>query len=789
MKRMKLPVLIFVLCLPLGLGSTQAAKPFQPPNMTLGPTGMRGVIPSNKLVTTDARVIFVEEVEANSPADGVIRVGDQIIGIGSERFDNDARVLFGKAITAAETQANQGKLKLLISRGGKTKSVVIRLRVMGEYSDDAPFDCQKSQKILEQGWRALASKMRSHPERGHIIPRALNALALLASGDEQYDDLLKQQAKILSGYNQKSGVRTWQYAYVNIFLAEYVLATGDRSFARDGLQRNTKMIVDGQSAVGSWGHQFVQGPKRRLGGYGMMNSPGLALTYSLVLAREADVEVAGLDEAIDRSTRLLRFYVDKGSIPYGDHRAFIETHCDNGKNEMAAVLFDFLGDAEATRFFSWMATASHGAERDTGHTGNFFNMLWALPGVVRAGPAASGEWMKEFGWYYDLARSWDGTFRYQGPPRERRESYDSWDCTGAYLLGYAQALKTTYLTGRKPSCAPQVDRAKAKQMVDDGRGWSNADRHSYYDALSTDQLMEKLKSWSPIVRERTGMALGRRRDDVADELIELLGTEEIYSRYGACQALKFQRGRGAAAVPALRRVLAAGDVWERILAAEALAGIGKPAKVAVPDLLIRLADHDVENDPRNMQQRFLSFALFERRNGLIGRSLEEVDRQLLLKAVRAGLLNEDARSRGSFGSVYRNLSLEELKPLLPAIRDAIREPAPSGIMFSDSVRMAGLELFARHHINDGIELLAAYARDQRQHASQDRMSRIMKMLESYGEHAQRVLPQLRSTADYCEDEPNFPRWAREKKTKAIRDGIARIEASTERPEMIDIQEN
>jgi hypothetical protein len=65
-----------------------------------------------------------------------------------------------------------------------------------------------------------------------------------------------------------------------------------------------------------------------------------------------------------------------------------------------------------------------------------------------------------------------------------------------------------------------------------------------------------------------------------------------------------------------------------------------------------------------MQQRYLSFALFDS-GGMLSRSLEGVDREALYKAVRAGLKNQDGRARGSIGSVYRNLSAEEIKPCCP----------------------------------------------------------------------------------------------------------------------------
>ena len=267
--------------------------------------------------------------------------------------------------------------------------------------------------------------------------------------------------------------------------------------------------------MGSWGHGFAI-PDGRLGGYGMMNSPGLPLTISLVLAREAGVKEPQVDRAIELSARLVRFYIGKGAVPYGDHHPWTENHEDNGKCGMAAVLFSLLGEAQGAEFFSRMCVASHGAERDTGHTGNFFNLLWALPGVAQSGPHATGEWMNEFGaWYFDLARRWDGTYLHQGPPEFDEDSYAGWDCTGGYLLAYAMPLKKLVLTGKHSPIAPQLDIAASQALIDDGRGWTNKDRNSDYDKLSIDQLLERLGSWSPIVRERAAMAIARSLREVS----------------------------------------------------------------------------------------------------------------------------------------------------------------------------------------------------------------------------------------------------------------------------------
>ena len=755
----------------------------------LGATGLRGWIRSEKMVTSDAREITITKVENDSPADGVLAVGDSILGVGGKPFSYDPRTEMGKALTLAESEAGQGNLTLTRLRAGSSAEVVVKLPVLGSYKDTAPYDCPKSKLILEQGCKDLAKRMAkpSYAKELDPIPRSLNALALLASGDQSYLPLIKKESEWAANYKTE-GMATWYYGYVMMFLSEYKIATGDDS-VMPGLTRLALEAAHGQSAVGSWGHGFAR-PDGRLGGYGMMNSPGLPLTISLVMAREAGVKDPALDLAIERSAKLLRFYIGKGAIPYGDHHPWIENHEDNGKCGMAAVLFNLLGESKGAEFFSRMSVASHGAERDTGHTGNFFNMLWAMPGVAQSGSNATGAWMSEFGsWYFDLARGADGNFLHQGPPEPEEDSYAGWDCTGGYLLAYAMPLEKLYLTGKKPDAVPQLDAAAAQSLIVDGRGWNNKDRNSFYDALSDEQILERLGNWSPVVRERAAMALGRRKDAPVTPLVEMLDSPSLDARYGACQGLIFLRGRGAPSVDALQKTLSHEDLWLRIKAAEALAAIGAPATKVVPQLLELLARVDAKNDPRGMQQRYLSFALFDN-EGLLGRSLEGVDRPALYKAVRAGLKNQDGRARGSIGSVYRHLSLEEIKPLLPAIHEAIVQPAPSGEMFADGIRVEGLRLLSQHHIEEGINALVIYTRDQNPWASQERTPELMKILLTYGTHAKAAIPELTKIANYFEkDEKDFPPDLMRMKGESVRETIAAIESSTDSPELVRLKEN
>ena len=753
----------------------------------LGATGARGWIFSDKMVTSDARQIRITKVDPNSPAHGILEVGDVILGVHGYPFSYDPRTEFGKALGIAESKKEKGHLPLIRWRNGKTENVTLKISTLGNYSETAPCNCAKSKAILEQGCQSLAKRIASPGYRQNPITRSLNALALLASGDPTYFPIIRKEVEWAAAYNNET-FQTWYYGYVIMLLSEYTLATGDKTFLPD-LKRLAMGAAKGQSIVGSWGHRFAN-PDGRLAGYGMMNAPGLPLTTSLIMARAAGVDDPKLSEAIEKSAKLLRFYVGKGSVPYGDHSPWIETHDDNGKNGMAAVLFSFLGEAKAAEYFSKMSLACHGGERDGGHTGNFCNMIWSLPGVAQSGPHATGTWMKEFGaWYLDLSRQWDGTFIHQGPPAMKPDSYRGWDCSGAYLLAYAMPLKKIWLTGKREPIAPQLDAKAAAKIVLDGRGWNNKDRYSAYDSLNGDVLIELLGSWSPVVRERAAIALGRRKKDApVSALIKMLAAPELETRLGASQAIVALRGRAKDAVDALERNLASPHLWLRIKTAEALAAIGSPALKTTPKLLQLLTEVDQKTDPRGMQQRYLAFALFNRRGGMLARSLEGVDQDTLFAAVRAGLQNQDGRARGSFASVYRNLSGDDIKPLLPSILEAVEKPAPSGIMFADEIRMEGLAVLAKHRVKEGIQACINYASNQNPWASEKRIPKLMETLLHYGAHAQEVLPELEKIAtDFADGEPNFPKRLSAQKAQVIRETIAKIKASTDRPELTKLR--
>jgi Family of unknown function (DUF6288) len=93
---------------------------------TLGATGARGWMYSNRLETSEARQVAITKVDKGSPSDGTLQAGDVILGIEGRPFASDPRVAFGKALTAAE--AGDGNLKLTRWREGSASDVVVNSR-------------------------------------------------------------------------------------------------------------------------------------------------------------------------------------------------------------------------------------------------------------------------------------------------------------------------------------------------------------------------------------------------------------------------------------------------------------------------------------------------------------------------------------------------------------------------------------------------------------------------------------------------------------------------------------
>lgn len=588
---------------------TKGAKPDfgKGVDWNLGATGARGWMHAKFHEFYHARQIYITKVHKGSPADGVLKVGDVILGIGNKPFSSDARKAIGNALTLAETREGRGQLKLLRWRTGRTGTVALQLDVLGAYSRTTPWDCEKSQKILDRACGYLVKNVDSSRgiTHGSTIVRSL---ALMATGNKNYMPIVREHVDQIIAAVEKNmaagkdlpswGYPSWGWGYINLFMTEYHLLTGDKKVL-PYIKEYSNAIARGQSGVGSWGHGMAwpHQPMNRgrlhgaLGGYGAVNQAGNVCWISLMLGKRCGVKSKEVDQAIERGHRYLKSFVDLQTIGYGDHLSFDTTkHENNGLNSSAAVGFALCGDKHGTDYYSRMTVASH-KDRESGHTGVWFAFTWAALGASRAGQPGCSGFLHELSWLYDLERRWDGGFVYQGKPGfgtklitsgprkgmqggNAEHQYPHWDTTGGRVLMYCLPRKVLYITG-KDGFDANVAETEVQGVIDAGSvPGSRTQLSSKYDNRGEAELLGLLGSWSPVVRTLASKSLAKKKTPPIKKIVALLDGKDRYARYGACTALRTIKSKEDTVINALIRQLAAADVLLQMNAALALGFIG-----------------------------------------------------------------------------------------------------------------------------------------------------------------------------------------------------------------------
>ncbi|MFC1806437.1 DUF6288 domain-containing protein, partial [Planctomycetota bacterium] len=687
-------------------------------------------------------------------ADGVMSVDDVILGAGGKPFGDDARKSIAVAIQEAEKEANGGILKLTRWRAGKTEEVQLKLRVLGTYSDTAPYHCPKSKRILEEACKVLEKE----PLRENLWG-AVNGLALMATGNSDTLPKVRELARKMGPptlkLELKPGMVVWQWGYKGLFLCEYYLLTGDREVLH-AIQEYTVSLAKGQSLYGTFGHGIsLRTPEGKLHGsippYGPVNAAGLVGNLAIVMGKKCGLRDPEIDPAIERASRFFGYYVDKGAIPYGEHEPW-PYHENNGKNSMSAVMFALQGDRiRETQYFAKMCTASY-RNREYGHTGQGFSYLWGALGANTGGPAAAAAFIKEASWHLDLVRRCDGSFTYDGGEQYGagktddntyygKSSYNGLSPTATYVLTYSLPLKKLYITGRDASRANWLSKKDVAAAVASGR--FDLDRKT----KSTEQLIAALGDWSPIVRGWAAEELAKRPEAKAmvPRLIALAEGQDANIRQGACEALGYIKSERA--LPVFVRLLSHEDRWLRFKAAQAIKKMGGAARPAIPDILKAVAETAEPlqpinwADPIQLTHGQLAAALFA---GPLAGALKEADPKLLYPAIRAVARNADGMARAKLRGFFEHrLTVEDVQALAPDIFAAVKTPSPADMMFSNEIRMGGFKALTKYHFKEGIEAGVMFARTQGGHGSESRTGVIMKEIMSYGMAARGAVPGLR----------------------------------------------
>jgi len=723
----------------------------------LGPTGMNGWLYALKMddgASRDARQVMVTFIEKGSPAEGKVKLNDVIIGVNGEKFTSDARRVLGKAIVEAEKKKNKGKLDLRIWRDGKEIDIVLTLKVMPTPSPSAPYNCPKTDAIVNNACDFLKAKELKPGWIGYI-----NALGMLASGRKDLMPKIKKFAHKICipgevlNVDVHQSMLCWTWTYKLIFLSEYYLQTKDKSVIPTIKEYATKLSM-GQSGVGTWGHSVASRGYNdgnlhgRLGGYGAINQMGLTGMIALPLALKCGVDNKEIRDAIKRGETFFSYYIDKGAIPYGDHAPNTKWFDDNGKSGSAAIMFDLIGNRKGSKFFSSMVVGSAPSGREAGHTGHFWSHLWGGVGAARSGKVATQEFMKEMDFIFTLERGTAGNFVFQqnvGEDGKQGESKNKlWDCTGARLLQLCLPRKKLYITGRGMKVDEPLKKDRIEELFVAGELYSNKAARK---ALSKQEIFEFLGDEMPAIRMTGARAMREQNLNCVDELVEMLDSKNRYEQYGACYALKESGYGSEKAIEKLIELINASDDLDlRLNAIDALTAgdpdisLAKSARSAIPGLL-KLAVKRFDIDPRRLLQRRLAFALFDR-NGLITiHGIEDLDSELLLPAMREFLTVDDGRARGAAATVYPKLNDEDRKALWPDIYVATRDIAPSGIMFADQVRAKGLNLMEKNNVKEGVDLTISFMGEDRWGRG-SRENAAIKVLRAYGPAAEKALPLL-----------------------------------------------
>lgn len=435
----------------------------------LGPTGI--------LAQRDKQTMSykVTEVEDDSPAIGLVEVGDVIYGANGKKFteikaakESEARYpnpQMGLAIEEAES-SKAAMLELLVKRNGKKMSLSLQLKPLGAFGKGFPKQSAKGDylaalhaKILaeQQGengmWDTGFSGASKH--RGKFLPTCMAGLALMSTGDPRYKPQIRKAFKAIIE-NKPRSFRTWQYSYKAVFLAEYYLRYGDSR-----CKKEIKLMVDElaegafyYNGVYGYGHGLIAGNYR----YGGINVCTAHAALTFAVAKVVGVEVPkGMDDAMARSIERL---APDGAMDYAWSArrrgpiTQVKHNEDQGRTGVALMAYRLLGGRaeQQQKMVDYMLLNKEYA--DCGHSsGGSISWVWGGLGLGFDSEKEYEEMMQSRIWYFNFNRRHDAGFYLQ--PSVHLQFRPSDTVLGAHYVNAGNVLLLNWskhnllITGKK----------------------------------------------------------------------------------------------------------------------------------------------------------------------------------------------------------------------------------------------------------------------------------------------------------------------------------------------------
>jgi hypothetical protein len=427
----------------------------------LGLTGIRA-----ELVTDQPKALLVRYVFPNTPAHALIQPEDLIIGVNGTEFTEAHRngygmALFGahgpvlelaNALEACQAPSGSGKLSLMVTRGAKTRRVVLTIgKEYGSYSPSFPARCPKSDKIRNELLTYIASQQEENGSFGDPVHNTFSVLAMLGSGDKQYLPAVEKNLRHLcdviesTADDNRYSLMNWTYMGAAIGLSEYYLLTKKR-WVLPKLTMIRDLIYEGQyldmsqidpKVMESHPHLYPTGPRKSHGGWGhnpgfegygpiaMLSAQG-ALVYSLM-------QRCGIE--IDRNRHeaaysfLKRGTGQNGYLWYADTvDGEPDTWADMGRTGAAGIAFAlspypdrmYRNRKQALRYSD--VIGRHPQSFPDTHGSPIMGMAYEALGA-HIKPQNYRNLMDANRWWFTMAQCADGTFYYQ--PNRDNAGYDS----------------------------------------------------------------------------------------------------------------------------------------------------------------------------------------------------------------------------------------------------------------------------------------------------------------------------------------------------------------------------
>jgi len=393
-------------------------------------------------------------IEKGSPAEatGKLKKGQFIESINGESLaDIDPRAQLADILGHAE--ATDGVLKFMAkdSPEGAAKEVIVKVPVLGAYSETWPLDCEKSDGIV-RGFADYLTKTGWGDGRSELNGPAM--LFMLSTGEEKDLEVVRGWIKKTVEFYEMNPApfKNWRIGWGGVPLAEYYLRTGDESILP--VIRKYADLARKHHYLGGWAHGGT-GLFPYMGG-GHMNAAGTHVLAFLLLAKECGVEV---DEVtLQSSLRQFFRFAGRGLNPYGDGRPE-EGFVDNGRTAIVALAM-----AAAASLTPEGEDSLYAGARDVCALKSFYTTPWMLHGHTGGGigeiwrsmvmgllyekrPVQYRSFMDSRKWFYELSRRFDGSFgilgggRYDGRPG----TTPTWG--HAMGLSYTFPRKTLRITG------------------------------------------------------------------------------------------------------------------------------------------------------------------------------------------------------------------------------------------------------------------------------------------------------------------------------------------------------